>query len=143
MLPFSPMSRASLFLALGYALDHDRTLAWVHKRRHPSPGNAEVLGMALQTANVTVTPISPPHPHLDKHILLCFWKTCVQAKFGWVADGSLFEFFVLCSHKPQLLLPGSLRTPLRIHVRKGSAMPSSPGWSHSTLGTVPDPMVPY
>lgn len=36
----SPLSQASLFLALGYTLDHDRSLAWVHRRRHPSAGNA-------------------------------------------------------------------------------------------------------
>lgn len=36
----SPLSQVSLFLALGYTLDHDRNLAWVHRRRHPSPGNA-------------------------------------------------------------------------------------------------------
>jgi hypothetical protein len=36
-----------------------------------------VVGMALHPANVTVTAASPPHPHLGKHILVCFWKTRV------------------------------------------------------------------
>lgn len=54
-----------------------------------------VVGMALHPANVTVTSVSPPHPHLRKHILVCFWKTCVQAKFGWMADERVFVVVVV------------------------------------------------
>jgi hypothetical protein len=70
---------------MGLALELERTLARVHRRLQPSPGNAEAMRMALHTANITVTPVSPPHPHLEKHIFVSVSgkHVCKQGWAGW------------------------------------------------------------
>lgn len=69
---------------MGLALDFDRTLAAFHRSLQQSLGNAEVMRMALHTANVTVTRISPLSPP-PKHIFVSVSgkHMCKQSLAGW------------------------------------------------------------
>lgn len=70
---------------MGLALDLDRTLAGVHRRLQQSPGNAEVMRMALHTANVTVTPVSPLSTPRNTFLSLSLENMC--ASKVWLGGG--------------------------------------------------------
>lgn len=97
------------------------------------------MRMALHTANVTVTPVSPYPSPPQTHFCFCLWKTCVQAKFGWVADETSFDN----KKASTVQLHESFQPALYVHLKNKSEKPNSPGWSLSTLGTVLDRAVSH
>lgn len=91
--------------------------------------------MTLQTANVTVTPASPSSLPPETHFCLCLWKTCVRAKFGWVAE----ETFFFDNRKPATVqLHESPQPASHVHLKSKAEEPKSPGVVLFYLGTVLD-----
>lgn len=96
--------------------------------------------MALHTANVTVTPVSPPAPLPPKHIFVSVSgkHVCKQSLAVWQ-----MKLFLTTERHQQSSYMKAPNPASYVHLKNKSEKPNSPGWSYSTLGTVLDESVSH